>query len=86
MITRLTVLLAAAETSDKKDLYPKLSELIIGAPIAPGRPRRTAFPARIVGHGQSTLTSFCRLRRLGGSGSPLALTRRPQLVNETSPT
>ena len=30
MITRLNVLLAAAETSDKKDLYPHLNELIVG--------------------------------------------------------
>ncbi len=33
-----------------------------------------------------TLTSFCRLLSPGGIGSPLARTRRPQLVNETSPT
>jgi F-type H+-transporting ATPase subunit b len=30
VITRLTVLLAAAETSDKKDLYPHANELIVG--------------------------------------------------------
>lgn len=35
---------------------------------------------------QLTLASFCRLLRPGGMGSPLARTRRPQLVNETSPT
>jgi hypothetical protein len=36
--------------------------------------------------GQLTFTSFCRLRRPDGKGSPLARTRRPQLVKETSPT
>ena len=35
---------------------------------------------------QLTLTSFCRLLRPGGNCSPLARTRRPQLVNDTSPT
>ena len=61
------------------------AQLILGAPIAPGRAGRTTFPARVVGH-QATLTSFCRLLRPGGIGSPRARTRRPQLVNETSPT
>jgi F-type H+-transporting ATPase subunit b len=30
VISRLTALLAAAETSDKKDLYPHLNELVVG--------------------------------------------------------
>jgi hypothetical protein len=43
--------------------------------------RQSELPAR-----QSTLTSFCNARNPTGSGSPLARTRRPQLVKDTSPT
>src|SRR5262249_24490910 len=64
----------------------KPAELSVGAPIAPGGSGWAALPARVLGHGQSTLTSFCRLRRPGGSCSPFARTRRPQFVKETSPT
>src|ERR1700730_4912495 len=47
------------------------------------KPRRT--PGGLQRQYQLTFTSFCRLRRPGGIGSPLARTRRPQLVKLTSP-
>jgi hypothetical protein len=56
---------------------------------APVCRRRTRWPPglRVAPiRAQSTLTSFCRARRPGGICSPLARTRRPQLVNDTSPT
>ena len=62
------------------------TQLILGAPIAPGRAGRTTFPARVLRHLQAALTNFCRLLRPVGICSPRARTRRPQLVNETSPT
>ena len=48
--------------------------------------RSPAGGVRGNGSHQLTLTSFCRLRRPGGISSPLARTRRPQLVKLTSPT
>ena len=62
------------------------AELVVGAPIAPGRAWWPPFPAWVLRHLHATLTNFCKLLRPGGSSSPLARTRRPQLVNDTSPT